>query len=108
MKTHDSQKDPLKEVLKQYGTTPPSEQFAARLKNMVVTSHKISYSRRYHKEERLGKWIIGFLVISCVLILLEMRLSLTVIQLLIPVLSFGIGLVLVILMLRKASSRRVY
>ncbi len=107
MKTHDSQQDPLKRVLTQYGTTPPSEQFAARLKYMVVTSYKISYSRRYRKEERLGKWIIGVLMLSCVLILSEMNLSLLAIQLLIPVLSLGVGLLLVILMIRKAGFKDV-
>ncbi|MBC8153790.1 MAG: hypothetical protein H7Z72_12840 [Bacteroidetes bacterium] len=107
MKTHDSQKDPLKRVLTHYGTTSSSEQFSARLKHMVVTRYKISYSRRYRKEERLGKWIISVLILSCVLILLEMNLSLMAIQLVIPVLSLGIGLLLVILMIRKASSRHV-
>lgn len=108
MKTYDPQKDPLKRVLKRYGTTPPSEQFAARLKNRVVTSYKISYSRRYRKEERLGKWIIGVLILSCVLILIDMTLPLMAIQMLIPVLSLGVGLLLVILMIRKASSEHLH
>ena len=107
MKTHDSGKDPLKRVLKQYGTTPPSAQFAARLKHMVVTSYTISYSRRYRKEERLGKWIIGVLILSCVLILMEMNLSLMALQLLIPVLSLGVGLLLIMLMIREAGFKHL-
>ena len=108
MKTRTPQKDPLKRVLKQYGTTPPSEQFAARLKHMVVTSYKLSYSRRYRKEERLGKWIIGILILSCVLILLEMNLSLMAVQLLIPVLFLGVGLLLIMLMIRKAGFKQLH
>ncbi len=105
MKTPNQPHDLLITTLKQYGTATPSEQFSSRLKNMVVSRYKISYTRRYHKEEWLGKWIIVVLLLSCVLVFIEMKPSTIVIEMLLPVFALALGLLLLIRMLRKLADK---
>ena len=103
MKKNDQSPDRLQTVLKRYGTESPSAAFSARLTHRVVTSHKISYARRYRKEERLGKCIIGVLISCCLLVLVEMNLPVAVLERIIPVFALAAGLLLLILMVRKLA-----
>jgi len=96
--------DPLKELLKEQGTFSPSEGFSLRLKNAVLISYRFSYSKRYRKQERFGKWIIGILATCSLLIFVDLKPSASVLEVVFPVLSLAIGLFILILMFDKNSA----
>ncbi|MBT2564710.1 hypothetical protein J7E50_19435 [Pedobacter sp. ISL-68] len=101
MKPKPKELDPLKELLKEHGAIAPSEGFSLRLMNAVVTSYKFSYSKQYRKQERLGKWIILVLIACSLLIFVELKPSILVLEMIFPVFSFAVGLVILIFMLKK-------
>lgn len=103
MKPKSKEVDPLKEFLKEHGTLTPSEGFSLRLINAVVTNYKFSYSRHYRKQERLGKWIIGVLVACSLLIFINLQPSVLVLEMVFPVFSLAIGIVVLIFMLKKTA-----
>lgn len=98
--------DPLKELLKEHGAVIPSEGFSLRLINAVVTSYKFSYSKQFRKQERLGKWIIGILAACSLLIFIDLKPSVLVLEMVFPVLSLAIGLFVLIFMLEKNNASR--
>jgi len=93
--------DPLKELLKRDGYIMPDNGFKARLKHMVVTQYKLSYGLKYRKEERLGKVIAVFLILTAVAVLIQLDLSWQALPLILPFLLLGVG---VILLMRKMSA----
>lgn len=102
MKTENKHFDQIKELLKEHGTERPSEGFSLRLINAVTTSFKLSYSKKYHKEERLGKWIIGVLLACSLFVFIELKPSILVLSMVLPVFSLGIALFILISMLKKS------
>jgi len=101
MKPKSKPVDPLKELLKQHGTLPPSEEFSSRLVNAVVFSYKFIYGKQYRKKERLGKWIIAVLVASSLLIFIELKPSIHILEMVFPILSLAMGLIVLIFMFKK-------
>lgn len=93
------------QLLKQHGKETPSPGFSLRLINVVTTSYKLSYSKKYRKQERLGKWIIGVLIACSLLVFIELKPSTQVLALVLPVFSFGIGLFILIFMLKKVEGK---
>jgi hypothetical protein len=105
MKTENKNVDQLKELLKQHGTETPSAGFSLRLINAVTTSYKLSYSKKYRKQERFGKWIIGVLIACSLLVFIELKPSIQVLALVLPIFSLGIGLFFLISMLKKVEGK---
>lgn len=105
MKTENKGVDQLKELLKQHGTETPSAGFSLRLMNAVTTSYKLSYSKKYRKQEKLGKWIIGVLIPCSVSVFIKLEPSIQVLALVLSVFSFGIGLFILISMLKKVEGK---
>ena len=104
MRSKSKDVDPLKKFLKEHGTIGPSEGFSLRLMNAVVTSYKFSsYSKQYRKQERLGKWIIGVLVACSLLIFIDLKPTVLVLEMIFPVFSLAIGIVILIFMLQKIA-----
>lgn len=95
--------DPLKELLKKHGTLVPSEGFSLRLKNAVITSYKFGYSKQYRKQERFGKWIIGVLVVCSLLVLIELKPSALILEMVFPIFSLAIGVAVLIVIFKKLS-----
>jgi len=65
--------DPLAELLKQELLDAPSAKFSDQLLHASMTSYRISYSKRYQKEERLGKVILAVLIFFNLMILVELN-----------------------------------
>jgi len=105
MKRENKRANQLKELLKQHGKETPSPRFSLRLINVVTTSYKLSYSKKYRKQERFGKWIIGVLIACSLLVFIELKPSTQVLALVLPVFSFGIGLFILIFMLKKVEGK---
>ena len=101
MKSKHKEIDILKELLKEHGTLVPSEGFSLRLMNAVIASYKFSYSKQYRKQERLGKWIIFVLIACSLLIFVELKPSILVLEMVFPVCCFAVGLIILIFMLKK-------
>jgi len=99
MKNKQDKNGKLKTLISKYGITQPSEQFSLRLKNMIVTQYRIHYALRYKKEERLGKFILTFVIATCFLILFQLTLSTLAIEVILIVTLFGTGVAAVISML---------
>lgn len=64
MKQHKKTKnaDPLTSLFTQEQLDMPTAEFSDRLLHVSMTSYKMSYSTKYRKEERLGKFIIVMLI----------------------------------------------
>lgn len=103
MKPKSKELDLLKELIKEHGAFLPSEEFSLRLMNAVVTSYKFSYSKQYRKQERLGKWIILVLIGCSLLIFVELKPSILILEMIFPVFAFAVGLVILIFMLKKTE-----
>lgn len=105
MKRESKGLDQLKELLREHGTQIPSTGFSLRLINAVITSYKLSYSKKYRKQERFGKWIIGVLIACSLLVFIELKPSILVLTLVLPIFSLGIGLFILISMLKKIEGK---
>ncbi|MGN8058751.1 hypothetical protein ACTJKN_20865 [Pedobacter sp. 22163] len=105
MKIENKDFDQIKELLKEHGIARPSAGFSLRLTNAVLTSYKLSYSKKYRKQERFGKWIIGILIACSLWVLIELKPSIQVLVLVLPVFSLGIGLFILISMLKKVEGK---
>lgn len=105
MKTENKDFDQIKELLKEYGIERPSAGFSLKLINVVTTSFKLNYSKKYRKEERFGKWIIGVLLTCSLLVFIELKPSILVLAMVLPVFSLGIGLFILISMLKKVEGK---
>ncbi|WP_316780126.1 hypothetical protein [Pedobacter antarcticus] len=93
--------DPLYPILQKYGTEQPSAQFSKRLKYITFQSYKVKYSVVYKREERLGKWIITVVILSCLLIFCQMNPFRLAAGIMISSSAFVLGLFMVILVLKK-------
>ncbi len=93
--------DPLKKMVQDYGLIRPSEEFSKRLQNAVITGYRLSYSRTYLKQERLGKGIIAVLLTSALIIFLDLRPTLETMEMIVPILILAIGLFSLIMMFRR-------
>lgn len=105
MKTENKEFNQIKELLKKHGTETPSAGFSLRLINAVIINYKLSYSKKYRKQERLGKWIIWVLIACSLLVFIELEPSIQVLALVLPVFSLGIGLFILISMLKKVEGK---
>ena len=101
MKSKTKNIDPLKELVKKHGILIPPEEFSSRLMNAVVTRYKFNYSKQYRKQERLGKWIIAVLVTCSMLIFINLRPSVVVLEIVFPIFSLSIGLAILLFMFKK-------
>lgn len=64
--------DPLSGLLKSGLMESPSADFSAKLLQASMDSYRISYSRKYRKEEKLGKAIIGVLLFFNLMLLFKL------------------------------------
>ncbi|WP_276088303.1 hypothetical protein [Pedobacter sp. JY14-1] len=102
MKSTEKYNDPLGQLLREHGSVKPDEGFSRRLLHTVVNSYKLSYKTVYRKEERMGKWIIGVLIASALLIFYELHPGPAVIEILLPVMFLVLGLIAIVLMLKSS------
>ncbi|SDM26633.1 hypothetical protein [Pedobacter antarcticus] len=98
--------EPLYPILQKYGKDQPSAQFSKRLKYITFQSYKVKYSVVYKKEERLGKWIIAMVIVSCLLIIYQMNPSHLVAGMMISCSAFVLGIFVVILILKKTMQNK--
>lgn len=84
--------DPLADLLKQELLNVPSAKFTDQLLHASVTSYRVSYSKKYKKEERLGKAIIAVLIFCNLMMLVKLKPFGAETALLIGVLGFVIVL----------------
>ena len=65
--------DPLADLLKPELLDVPSAKFSNQLLHASMTSYRISYSKKYEKEERLGKVIIAVLIFFNLMMLVKLK-----------------------------------
>jgi hypothetical protein len=106
MKDIKFKSDPLYPILQKYGAEQASVQFSKRLKYITFQRYKVKYSVVYKREERLGKWIITVLILSCLLILYQMNPFHLTAGIMISCSAFVLGLFMVILVLKKTVQNK--
>jgi len=95
--TKDKKTDPLKSLLQQNLMDTPPADFSDRLLHASMASYRVSYSKKYQKEERLGKSILVILISFNLMMLVKLRpfgvdpvLVIGIFALLIFLLAFGV------------------
>ncbi|QIH31473.1 MULTISPECIES: hypothetical protein [Sphingobacterium] len=65
--------DPLADLLKQEILDTPSAKFSDQLLQASMNSYRVSYGKRYQKEERLGKVISAILIFFNLMLLVKLK-----------------------------------
>lgn len=84
--------DPLAELLKKELMDVPSAVFSDQLLHAAMTSYRVSYSKTYQKEERLGKAILVILIFFNVMMFYRLHLFEVNLTGLLMALPFALGL----------------
>jgi len=71
--TKDKKTDPLKCLLQQNVMDTPTADFSDKLLHASMASYRVSYSKKYQKEERLGKVILVILISFNLMMLIKLR-----------------------------------
>jgi len=71
--TNDKKTDPLKSLLQQNLMDTPPAGFSDRLLQASMASYRVRYSKKYQKEERLGKVILVILIFFNLVMLVKLR-----------------------------------
>lgn len=98
--------DPLAELLKKELMDVPSVEFSDKLLHAAMACYRLSYSKLYQKEERLGKAILVILIFFNVMMFYRLNLfevNLAGLMMALP-LALGLG-VLVKMNLRAAKAK---
>lgn len=73
MKNERRESDPLADLLKKELVDEPSAEFSDKLLHVSMTSYRISYSKKYRREELPGKVIIAILISFNIMMLAKLN-----------------------------------